>query len=137
MNWQSFPFKDHPRKTIFLMVFLVLFAIGIYFSFGLYWMIVSMIFFCTSISAYFLPTKYTMDDNGVTIKGIVAVRAKKWSEFGSCYKDKNGILLSPFDKPTRLDSYRGTYIRFNKNAEEVTKFVKSKIESNSRSDIPV
>jgi hypothetical protein len=128
MNWQSFPFKDHPRKTIFLMVFLVLFAVGIYFSFGRYWMIISMIFFCVSISAYFLPTKYIMDDNGVTIKGIVAVRAKKWSEFGSCYKDKNGILLSPFDKPTRLDSYRGTYIRFNKNSEEVTKFVKSKIE---------
>lgn len=130
MNWQSLPYKEHPRRTVFLIIFLILFTCGIYFSFGLYWAVLSLVFLCASVNSYFLPTNYLMNESGITIKGVVLGKTKKWSEFRSCYKDKNGILLSPFDKPTRLENFRGIYIRFNKNAEEVTKFIKSKIENN-------
>jgi uncharacterized membrane protein len=125
MNWQSLPFKEHPKRSIFLVIFLLALIYGIY-PFGIYWVILSVTFICLSVNTYFLPTNYTMDESGITIKGILLGRNKKWAEFKSYYKDKNGVLLSPFEKHSRLEDFRGTYIRFNKNEKEVIGFITRK-----------
>jgi hypothetical protein len=59
---------------------------------------------------------------------------KKWSQYRSCYPDKNGVLLSPFVRPSRLENFRGTYIRFWNNREEVVSFVKTMIEKNRETE---
>jgi hypothetical protein len=69
-----------------------------------------------------------LDEEGITVKGTTVKRNKKWTEFRSYYKDKNGVFLSPFPRPTRLENYRGLYIRFSENEEEVMDFVSSHIE---------
>ena len=126
LSWRSLPFKEHPRKTILLIIFLIVAGVGLYFSFGLYWLIFAYILLVGSIFSYFLPTYYFMDEEGITIKGIMAEQKKPWNDFKSYYPDKNGILLSPFLKPTRLENFRGTYIRFCNicnNREEVISFI--------------
>ena len=127
MNWKSLPFKEHPCKTILLIIFLIVVGVGIYFSFGLYWLILAYILLVGSIISYFLPTYYSMDEEGITIKGIMVLHKKPWNEFKSYYPDKNGVLLSPFFKPTRLENFRGTYIRFCNNREEIISFISAHI----------
>jgi hypothetical protein len=60
---------------------------------------------------------------------------KDWSIYRSCYPDKNGILLSPFVRPSRLENFRGIYLMFADNGEEVTRFVKAHIGTDRRSGL--
>lgn len=131
INWKSIPFKEHPRRTILLVIFLCVIGVGIYFSFGLYWMVLAYILLIGSILPYWLPTYYYLDEDGIKIKGIITERKKKWDEFKSYYKDKNGVLLSPFSKPTRLENFRGVYIRFSNNEREVINFISTYIKMGS------
>lgn len=128
MNWRSCPYKEHPRRTAFLVIFLIVIWVGVYFSFGLMWMIIALILLGGGILSYWLPTYYSLDKEGIKIKGIVLEKMKKWEEFRSYYEDKNGVFLSPFAKPTRLENYRGVYVRFNNNSEEVIDFISTKIK---------
>lgn len=125
MGWRSLPIKEHPRRSVFLIIFLLALIYGIY-PFGIYWVVLSVAFICLNVNSYFLPTNYLMDDNGITVKGVLLGRTKKWDEFKSYYKDKNGVLLSPFDKPSRLENFRGIYVRFNKNSKEVMDFISTR-----------
>lgn len=129
LNWKSQPFVEHPRRTIFLVIFLVAIGVCVYLSFGLYWVIIAYILLVGGILPYWLPTYYCFDEEGVKVKGIIAERNKKWDEFRSYYKDKNGVLLSPFSKPTRLENFRGIYIRFNNNEKEVVNFISTHINN--------
>ncbi|HEX7400986.1 MAG TPA: hypothetical protein VF369_02295, partial [candidate division Zixibacteria bacterium] len=87
----------------------------------------SVVIMLGSLSSFFLPTRYELDDNKVRIRYLLSMRERKWEMFRSYYVDKNGVLLSPYDKPSRLENFRGLYIRFNHNKDQVVDFVKSKI----------
>jgi len=44
--------------------------------------------------------------------------------------DKNGIFLSPFRKPRRLENFRGIYLMVGENRDEVISFIKERINEN-------
>ncbi|MDI6839780.1 MAG: hypothetical protein QMD71_02820 [bacterium] len=129
MGWKLHPCIKYKKKTAVIILFLITISVGIYFSFGWYWVIIASILLGWAILPYFLPSYYYLTKEGVKIKGIVFEKKKRWDEFKSYYKDKNGIFLSPFDKPTRLENFRGIYIRFNNNEEEVSNFISSQIKT--------
>ncbi len=52
---------------------------------------------------------------------------REWSHFRSFYPDKNGVLLSPFAKPSRLENFRGVYILFGENKDEILDFIRMRI----------
>lgn len=127
MTWISHPCREYKKKTICLLTFLILIFSGIYFSFGGFWFFIALILVGGAILPYFLPTTYTLNDEQIQIKGLITNKKKKWGEFNSFYPDKNGILLSPFKEPSRLENFRGLYIRFNNNKGEVTEYISKKI----------
>ena len=56
---------------------------------------------------------------------------KKYTDFGCFYYDKKSVTLGTFKRPRRLDSFRGTMLRFSKDKtekEELLKFLRTKIE---------
>lgn len=80
-----------------------------------------------SLAKFYFPTHYRLSENGVTVRTTTQTLTKNWSAYRSFYPDKNGILLSPFAEPSRLENFRGLFIMFNGNKEQVTEFVKSHI----------
>ncbi|MGH8016507.1 MAG: hypothetical protein ACREBV_09965, partial [Candidatus Zixiibacteriota bacterium] len=82
-----------------------------------------------SLAKFYLPTRFRLSDKGVTVKTTTQTLTKNWSDYRSFYPDKNGILLSPFATPARLENFRGLYVMFNNNSEEVTAFVKAHINT--------
>ena len=44
------------------------------------------------------------------------------------YVDKSGVLLSPFIRPSRLENFRGLYVRFAGNKDEVMRIVSERIQ---------
>jgi len=133
MEWTSVPYQEDRRKTLFLIIFLVVLAVGLYFSFGVFWAILAIVLVGGAVLPYFLPTTYVLDETGVKKKGLVMETRKPWRDFRSYYPDKNGVLLSPFVKPSRLENFRGLYVRFKENRKEVLSIIEKNIPKRKES----
>jgi hypothetical protein len=79
---------------------------------------------------YFVPTTYYFFDEGFLVQYPIFKIQKKYKEYPCFYSDYNGIMLSTFTRPRRLDTFRGQSIRFSKNKaerDEIITFLKEKI----------
>ena len=130
LQWSSLPVKKNTWVSIGVILFLFAIWLIVYFTTSNPFLVaLSVLILLGSLSSFFLPTRYLLDDDKVRIKFFFTVKEKKWEMFRSYYVDKNGVLLSPFDKPSRLENFRGLYIRFDRNKDQVVDFVKEKIKN--------
>ena len=59
-----------------------------------------------SISGFLLPTRYVLDDEGVTIRHAFLARRRPWQEIRRIELGSHAALLSPFREPRALDRWR-------------------------------
>jgi hypothetical protein len=122
-HWTSFPFIDKPKHSVALCLIIILItyilwelAVGIWQQPLYYVLGVFMLFI--GIVPYFVPTRYYFFEKGLVVIYPIAKVEKLYSDYGCFYADKNGIMLSTFKRPRRLDAFRGQSIRFSKTKEE-------------------
>ncbi len=124
----------HPAKrdmlvTVLATVFIIVCVVLVWLiSFSLLLTALSVLILFGSLGGFYFPTRYTFYDDHIEIKTTIQTLRKNWSQFRSYYPDKNGILLSPFGRPTRLENFRGQYIKFAGNRDRVMDIVRSKID---------
>jgi len=125
LSWASHPARLRPKTTAVLVLFITALAVGIYFSFeSIFLSLFSIVVLLASLSSFFFPIRYMLDEEGVTIKGVLTKRTKPWNYFHSYYYDRHGVQLSTFSYPSRLDPFRGFSLQFGKdNKGEVIEFV--------------
>ena len=122
MEWISFPFKENKQKGILALIFIFVLSTGVFLLISKFFGVLTFIVLILSVIPYYSPTYYIIDETGITIKHLGVKREKKWKELKRCYLERNGVFLSPFDIETRLENYRGIYVRVNGSQKE--KFVK-------------
>lgn len=129
LEWSCHKARRKPLLTVGVSLLILAFGIIVFYATerssafaGL-----TLVILFLSLSRYFLPIRYRLTDRRIMIKTMTQTQYRDWSVFRSCYPDKNGILLSPFIQPSRLENFRGIYLLFNDNAQDVTEFVKSRI----------
>ena len=126
--WVVHPLLDSPRKSVLLVLFLFFLVIGIQFLFGsLGLTLLSTFFLFGSLRQYFFPFRYEVHDDRIAISSFFFKQNRLWNEFRSYYIDQHGILLSPFSKPSRLESFRGIYVRFGLDKSVVRELIQSKV----------
>jgi hypothetical protein len=135
LEWTVHPVKRQPWVSAAVSAFVILVVILVH-----SWMqshlftLLAMLVMLGSLAKFYFPTHYQMNDKSVTVKTTTQTLVKEWKLYRSCYPDKKGILLSPFATPTRLENFRGLYIMFEKNNDQVTAFVKDRIARALQSD---
>jgi hypothetical protein len=77
-----------------------------------------------SLAAFFSPTWYTLSERGVAVRTLINKYDRPWTNYRSHWPDKHGVLLSPFPYRSRLENFRGLFVRFEGNRDEVLAFVK-------------
>ena len=128
LEWTVHPLKANWKVSTVLIIFLIALCMAIYFSFNsLTFLIFSVVFLIGSLSSFFLPTTYTLQDDCIIVKTIFRRSSRQWASFKRYYPEKKGVFLSPFPHPTRLENFRGLYVRFNNNKTDVINFIKPKI----------
>lgn len=128
LNWSTHPVKKKASISILVVVFLLVIWLVVYLTTSsLFLTFLSVVIMLVSLSSFFLPTYYELDQDKIRIRYFFTRREREWSAFRSFYVDRNGVLLSPFQRPSRLENFRGIYVRFNRNKDQVVDFVKSKI----------
>lgn len=72
-----------------------------------------------SASELFLPLHYSIDETGARQRIGVSVTEILWPNVKRVQLDQGGVKLSPFEGESRLEPFRGVYLRFSGNREEV------------------
>lgn len=73
---------------------------------------------------YWLPQRFKLDGNGASMRCGISVTSIEWSAVKRALPTEEGLHLSPLAKDGRLDSFRGVYLRFSNNREEVLEAVR-------------
>lgn len=128
LEWTCHPVKRKPLVSALVTLFIFVVVALVYYTtasraFG----VLAAVVMLASLAKFYFPTTYRLTHDRITIKTTTQTLRKDWSIYRSCYPDKNGILLSPFIRPSRLENFRGVYLMFNNNRDEVTSFVKAHI----------
>jgi hypothetical protein len=137
LEWTVHPVLRQPWVSVAVSAFVIVVVILVH-----SWMqshvftLLAMLIMLGSLAKFYFPTRYKMDGKGVTVKTTTQTLVKEWKLYRSCYPDKKGILLSPFATPTRLENFRGLYIMFERNNDEVTAFVRERVARAQQSDAP-
>lgn len=127
IEWVSFPAAEHPRKTILSTIFILGLALTLHLLYGPLYGIFTILILWLSLLPYYSQTTYLLDKDGIVIKKVFYTIRKNWSQYRSFYPDRNGVLLSPFPVPSRLENFRGLFIRFSNNRDEAIAFIESRL----------
>ena len=128
LEWTVHPVTRRPWASAAVSLFVILVTAAVFYSTASRtFAVLALVVMLLSLAKFYFPTRYRMDEKGVTVKTTTQTITKPWSQFRSCYPDKNGLLLSPFPEPSRLENFRGLYVMFQDNRSQVTEFARTHI----------
>jgi hypothetical protein len=89
---------------------------------------ISLVVLLGATMDYFLPTRYVIDAEGAAWKRLVW-RRRPWTAFRRVVRHPDGVFLSPFRQQSRLDSFRGVFLRFGTGVcgDEIDLLVRSHV----------
>ncbi|RKX24930.1 MAG: hypothetical protein DRP45_07110 [Candidatus Zixiibacteriota bacterium] len=133
LEWTCHPVKRRPWVSIAVTLFITLVGVIIDNVTGSrLFAIFGVLVLFASLAKFYFPTTFRLTEKHVIIKTTTQTIRREWNIYRSSYTDKNGLLLSTFAEPSRLENFRGQYIMFNDNADEVKAFVKRRIISDKQ-----
>jgi len=118
--WTAVPLKGRLGATVFLLFLFPVLAAVVYVESGdVLLTVLAVAFVAVAISPAVLPTTYILEEEKITVKHLGRSVEKSWSAFKRLIVDRDVILLSPFAAPCFLDTFRGLYLRFNKDQNDI------------------
>lgn len=130
LDWTAHPLRDEPAwKSAALAAaiagFSGLAAAGLG---GAVYGLISLAVLAASTARYLLPTRYVLDDREAAWRHLTWHR-RSWSAFRRVDRHDDGIFLSPFRRPSRLDSFRGVFLRFGPDvdADQVVSLARARV----------
>ena len=111
-----------------MLLLIALLVLIYYVTASLTWVAFSSVILIVSLRQFFLPTTFCLSDDTVVCQFLWFEKIKQWDQLNNYFIDKNGVLLSPFAGPSRLENFRGTYIKCFEHLDRVMEIVKTKID---------
>lgn len=127
LRWRYHPVRDGGWRLAAVTAFIVGIPALVGWLYGPFFIVLALIILGSSLGTYFLPTEYVFYSGGVETRFIGVTRRFTWDQFRSYYPDRNGVLLSPFAAPSRLENFRGLFVRANRNREAILAIVRERV----------
>ena len=121
LQWQAHPWhQESPLRSTSLLVIIFIVATIAAWSFGqILYGLGSALLLLVSTSRYLLPTRFQVDRHGVTTIHLWRTRRLDWQQIARIDVHRDGLFLSPFRQPSRLDGFRGLFVRYADNSGAV------------------
>jgi hypothetical protein len=128
LEWSSHLMSQHPAKGVILAAITALLCVLIWIVFEqwLYVALSAVILFLSTMRFYF-PVRYRLDSDGVRRWYLGREKFRPWSDFRNVYVHPDGMFLAPFEKPSRLDAFRGLYLNYNESKDEIVAYAKERL----------
>lgn len=81
--------------------------------------IVTVLALIGALSDFLLPMTFVITTKNVSAYTLAGKRMMAWEDVRKCYIDESGVKISPLPRASRLEAYRGVYLRFGDRKEEV------------------
>jgi hypothetical protein len=107
LEWRFNPWRERPLTSALASLF-TLGSIGLLAVLGVkplgYAALGAALAF--SLGPLLLPSRCRVDDEGVAHRRVLGWERRRWSDIRRAVRVRGGLLLSPFEHPQRLDSFR-------------------------------
>ncbi|HPD14289.1 MAG TPA: hypothetical protein PLE19_05035 [Planctomycetota bacterium] len=124
LRWRSHPVVDDYPRSLLLVAAVIAVCVGVWLSFdGVGYAAIAAAFLLGSLARYFVPTRYELDATGAWVRFLGHGRQMPWAAVRRVGVHPEGVQLSPFERASPLESFRGTFLRFAGNRDEVVSFV--------------
>ena len=126
--WSVWPARRRPLAAVLLLAAAA--VLGILVAQGTQDRVLGVaapLFVLLSISSFLLPTGYRLTRDAIEVRSLGVVRSRPWSEMRRFEVDESGVFLSPFEKRSWLDAYRGVRLPMEENRDQVVGFVQARL----------
>jgi len=89
------------------------------------WSMISLLLLLGMTSTIYLPVRYKLDERGVTGYFLGVPTFRDWRHYRNFYVHENGVHLTTMPKPSPLDAFRGHFLQFYGNRDEVVAFIEA------------
>jgi hypothetical protein len=84
-----------------------------------FWGVLAAVLLTASVGDFLFPLTFSLDESGIRARGLIHRRHMSWKQVRRVVRDDLGLKLSPLPRPSRLEAYRGIYLWFADNADQV------------------
>ena len=111
-SWVCHPLVEEPwPKSAALAAAILAFSGLAWVAFeGLLYGAIALAVLTGSMSRFLLPTSYEIGTAGIAVSHLFRRRLRPWEEVRRVEVRRDGLFLSPFARPNRLDSFRGLFL---------------------------
>lgn len=132
-RWHIHLASKHPRKA-WTAVGVVVAAtlLALWATRSLLMTLVCGVALFSAVADFLLPMTFTLTRRAAMMRGWFKAQRIEWQDVRAIHEDESGVKLSPFAHRSRLEPYRGVYLWFNGNREQVMAWVRTlatKVES--------
>ena len=128
--WEVHPLRQEKvSKSVSLIVIVATVSWSAAYSFGHFgYGLLSLCVLVSSLAHYFFPSLYRLDETGVSRDLLGSHTRRAWTDFRRVDARSNGLFLSPFDRPSRLDPFRGLFLPFHAEGNQVVYYVQQHVD---------
>lgn len=117
--------RDRLYRPVLAVVLIVLVLAYLQHLSGQKWFTVfGCAFLFLSLADYFFPLNFRLTDKGACRSGIFGTKFLPWERVKHCYLDDKGIKLSTLPKRSALEGFKGLYLYFGDNRDELVEAVR-------------
>ena len=125
LAWKVHLVREYPAKVLLIIpVMLISLLVCYIFTHSPIFMAVILALLASSLADFLFPVRYEITERGASSKTLVGRTFVEWDRVKKYYLDDHGIKLSTLPRPGRLEAYRGLYLRFGGNQDEVIQAVR-------------
>lgn len=117
--------RDKLYKPVLTVMVIVAVLTYLQYLSGQRWVtIFGCIFLSLSLADYFLPISFRLTEKGAYRSGLLGGKFVPWEKVKHCYLDDKGIKLSVLPKRSALEGFKGLYLYFGDNQDELVEAVR-------------
>lgn len=120
LTWEINLGRQQPSKRfIVLLAGLASGVFGLVFCGHPMFLVLGPLFVVGSLKEVLFAQIHRLDSKGASVRCGLSHTAIEWENVRRVVESAEGVLLSPLAAPSRLDAFRGVYLRYVGNREDV------------------
>ena len=128
LEWSVWPARERPWAAAVLLASLLVLGVLVAQATGDRVLgIAAPLILLGSVGSFVARTRYRLTKETIEVRTLGVARARPWSEMRRATADRVGVFLSPFEKRSWLEGYRGVRLPFGGNRDQVLAFVETKL----------
>ena len=125
LRWTVHLAPEHPLKLLCTLGVLASACVAAYWAIGPLGAVAVAVALVGSLADFLFPVTYEITPERAACRMLFKRGEIEWRNVRKCFLDAGGIKLSPLDRQSRLEAFRGVYLRFNGNREQVIDAVRA------------